>query len=257
MSEPFVIRRITLREIRLPMREAFRISSGTTQVRRICLLELRDTAGTSAWSECTAPEWPNYSPETIDTAWLAICEWLAPRVLGQELGGPEKIHTVLERGIRGHNMAKAAVEMGIWALSAERRRLSLAATLGGTREKIATGISLGIQSDPQTLGEAARRALDQGYRKIKCKIAPGADVEYLAAARRALGPEAPLMADANSAYTLDDADHLARLDEFGLLMIEQPLSSDDLVRHAELQKRLRTPICLDESITGLAKAEDM
>jgi O-succinylbenzoate synthase len=251
------IGKITLREIHLPLREAFRISSGMTSIRRILLLELADRDGVTAWAECTAAEWPNYSPETIDTAWHAITEWVVPRVLGREFAGPEEIHPALQRDFRGHNMAKAAVEMGGWALDAERRSVSLTAVLGGTRTKIATGISLGIQESPAALAEIAEQALSEGYRKIKCKIAPGADVEYIAATREALGPDAPLMADANSAYTLDDADHLAKLDEFGLLMIEQPLANDDIVRHAELQKRLKTPICLDESITGADKAEDM
>jgi O-succinylbenzoate synthase len=257
MSEPFRIRRITLREIRLPLRETFRISSGSTETRRICLLKLTDADGISAWAECTAGELPNYSPETIDTAWLAIAEWLAPRLLDRELRTPEEVHAVLERDLRGHNMAKAAVEMGAWALNAERRAVSLTAVLGGTRAKIATGISLGIQESPEALARAARDAAAQGYRRIKCKIAPGADLEYVASARKALGPGFPLMADANAAYTLEDAAQLAKLDQHELLMIEQPLASDDLVRHAELQRRMKTPICLDESITGVAKAEDM
>ena len=251
------IARITLREIRLPLRETFRISSGATSVRHILLLELSDPDGCTVWAECTAAERPNYSPETVDTAWLAITAWLAPRVLGRELEGPEKTYARLQRGIRGHNMAKAAVEMGVWALFAERASVSLAELLGGTRDKIATGISLGIQPDPSVLVERVRVAVAEGYRKIKCKIEPGADIEYIAAVREALGPHVPLMADANSAYTLDDADHLKQLDEFGLIMIEQPLANDDLVRHAELQKRLRTPVCLDESITDVDKAEDM
>ncbi len=251
------VTRITLREIRLPLREAFRISSGQTIRRRILLLELVDSDGLVAWSECTAAEHPNYSYETIDSAWLAISKWVAPRVLGRPVAEPADVNPILERDFRGHNMAKAAVEMGIWGLAAERAGVSLARLLGGTREKIATGISLGIQSDPAALAARAGAALAEGYRKVKCKIEPGADIEYIAAARQALGPEAPLMADANSAYRLEDADHLAQLDEFGLMMIEQPLANDDLVRHAELQKRLRTPICLDESITGVDRAEDM
>lgn len=257
MPDSFVITRITLREIRLPLKETFRISSGSISTRRILLLELQDADGVKAWAECTAGEGPYYSPETIDTAWLAISEWAAPRVLGREFAGPHELHPVLQRDFRGHNMAKAAVEMGAWGLAARRQGVSLAQLVGGRREQIATGISLGIQADPESLARVARDAHAQGYRKIKCKIAPGADIEYIAAARKALGPDVPLMADANSAYTLDDADHLARLDEFELLMIEQPLANDDLVRHAELQKRLRTPICLDESITGVDRAEDM
>jgi len=252
-----IIARIVLREIHLSLREAFRISSGQTSMRRILLLQLTDSDGVTTWSECTAGEQPNYSPETVDTAWLAVSEWVAPKVLGREFGGPEAISAQLDLDFRGHNMAKAAVEMGAWALAAERRGISLAKLLGGSRDKVATGISLGIQSDPETLAGVATRAFAEGYRKIKCKIAPGADVDYIAAAREALGPDGPLMADANSAYTPADADHLARLDDYGLVMIEQPLAHDDLLRHAELQKRLRTPICLDESITGVDRARDM
>ncbi len=252
-----IIARIVLREIHLSLREAFRISSGQTSIRRILLLQLTDGDGVTTWSECTAGEQPNYSPETIDTAWLAISEWVAPKVMGREFAGPEAISAQLDLDFRGHNMAKAAVEMGAWGLAAERRGISLAELLGGSRAKVATGISLGIQADPAALARVAARAAADGYRKIKCKIAPGADIEYIAAAREALGPDGPLMADANSAYTLADADYLARLDEYGLLMIEQPLGHDDLLRHAELQKHLRTPICLDESITGIDRARDM
>ena len=248
---------IELREIRLPLKEPFRISSGVCAERRICLLELRDGDGAAAWSECVAGEQPNYSPETIDTAWLAITEWLAPRVLGRRFGSPGEVHPELARGVVGHNMAKAAVEMGCWALAAERRGVPLAELLGGTRERIATGISLGIQASPEALVERARAAVAAGYRKVKLKIEPGADVAYVRAVRDALGPAAHLMADANSAYTLGDADHLAELDAFDLMMIEQPLAQDDLVRHAALQRRVRTPICLDEAITDVARAEDM
>jgi o-succinylbenzoate synthase len=256
-APPLRIDRITLREIRLPLREPFRISSGQTLERRICLLELHHPDGETAWSECVAGEEPNYSPETVDTAWHAIREWLAPRVLGRELGGPAAVHRRLEQGVRGHEMARAAVEMGAWGLAARLHGEPLARLIGGTRERIATGISLGIQPDPDTLVEKARSATDQGYRRIKIKIGPGADLQYVGAVREALGEEAPLMADANSAYTLADADHLARLDRFGLLMIEQPLAPDDLVRHAALQRRLLTPLCLDESITSPERAEDM
>ena len=251
------IQQITLREITLPLREPFRISSGEVTARRIVLLELRDADGAVGWSECVAFERPNYSPDTVDTAWHAITEWVAPRILGRPFEDPRDVFPVLERDVRGHLMAKAAVEMGMWVVAAERHRVPLARLLGGTREAIATGISLGIQRSPAALVERARAAVAEGYRKVKIKIEPGADVEYVAAVREALGPEAPLMADANNAYTLADADHLARLDGLGLMMIEQPLAWDDLVQHAELQRRLSTPICLDESITSLDRARDM
>ena len=249
--------RITLREIRMTLREPFEISSGRTTGRRILLLELEDADGTTTWSECVAGERPNFSAETIDTAWLALTEWIAPRTLGVSISHPNVIDGMLRRGIRGHPMAKAAVEMGAWSLWAERERTSLSRLLGGTRRSIATGISIGIQDSPQALVDKARGSLALGYRKVKIKIRPGADIEYIGAAREALGPDAPLMADANSAYTLSHAEHLADLDAYRLLMIEQPLAQDDLRRHAQLQDRLETPICLDESIPHAAAAEDM
>ena len=249
--------RITLREIRMPLREPFEISSGRTTERRILLLTLEDRDGTTAWSECVAGERPNYSAETIDTAWLAIRDWIAPRVLGAGIAHPTLLDERLRRAFRGHPMAKAAVEMGVWALWAEREGVSLARLLGGTQATIATGISIGIQESPGALVDRARAALEAGYRRIKIKIRPGADIEYIGAVRDTLGAAAPLMADANSAYTLAHADHLADLDAFGLLMIEQPLAQDDLRRHAQLQDRLATAICLDESIPHAAAAEDM
>lgn len=251
------IERIALREVRLALREPFRISSGICTERRIFLLELADADGTSVWAECVAGENPNYSPETVDTAWYAIKEWIAPRVLNRSLDGPEVVHDLLERDFRGHNMAKAAIEMGSWGLAAEKQRVPLSRLLGGTRDRVPTGISIGIQANPEALVERAKRALASGYRKIKLKIQPGSDVPFVKAVREALGREVHLMADANSAYTLADADHLQKLDAFDLIMLEQPLGRDDLIRHAELQRRMKTPICLDESITDVERAEDM
>ena len=249
--------RITLREIRLPLKEPFRISSGVVSERRICLLELHDTDGRSAWSECVAGEKPNYTAETIDTAWFAMREWVAPRVLGRDLPGPQVVQALLDHDFRGHRMAKAAVEMGCWALTSIILGVPLSKLLGGTRTRVATGISLGIQPTPEALVQRAAAACAQGYRKIKVKIEPGADIDYVRAVRAELGPSVHMMADANSAYTLADAEHLTQLDAFHLIMIEQPLGRDDLLRHAELQKRLSTPICLDESITSVDRAEDM
>ena len=248
---------ITLREIRLPLREAFATAHGTVTDRRILLLELRDGDGHHAWSECVALDEPSYFPDTVDTAAVAIREWIAPRVLGRAFHSPGELHLALESEIRGHQMARAAVEMGAWGLEAVGRGVSLAELLGGTRTKVETGVVLGIQASTETLIEKARRAVAQGYRRLKIKIRPGDDREPLRAIRQALGPELALWADANSAYTLADADHLARLDELDLQLIEQPLAWDDLRRHSELQKRLTTPICLDESITSLARVEDM
>ena len=252
-----VLDRIALREIRLGLKEPFRISSGVESERRILLVELSETDGARVWAECVAFARPNYSPETIDTAWLAIREWLAPRLLGRALPNAAAVQDVLAENIRGHNMAKAVLEMGCWALEAERDAVSLASKLGGTRTTVPTGISLGIQPAPDLLAERAVAAVAAGYNKIKLKIQPGQDVEYVRAVRAALGPDVEIMADANAAYTLDDADHLVRLDEFGLLMLEQPLGADDLLQLAELQRRMSTPLCLDESITDVKRARDM
>jgi O-succinylbenzoate synthase len=249
--------RLDLREIRLALREPFRISSGVVAERRILLVEAETVEGVRTWSECVAGEHPNYSSETIDTAWLALTEWIAPRMLGRDLPEPAAVYDILENDFRGHRMAKAAVEMGLWSLDALQAGQSLSRRLGGCRDRVGVGVSLGIQRSADALVQRAVAALAQGYHKIKLKIQPGADIEYVAAVRAALGSDAPLMVDANNAYTLADADHLAQLDGLDLLMIEQPLEHEDLVRHAELQRRLRTPICLDESITSVNRAEDM
>jgi O-succinylbenzoate synthase len=253
----FTLEEIRLREIHLELREPFQISSGTISTRRIFLLELRDASGASTWSECVAGPAPNYSPETVETAWTVIRQWIAPRLLGVRIASAADVAALLDRDFRGHEMAKGAVEMGCWGLEATIEGVPLAKLLGGFRERIATGISLGIQASPEALVERARQAIDDGYKKVKIKIKPGADLAYLEAARAALGDGAALMADANNAYTLDDVEHLTRFDDLGLIMIEQPLAWDDVVRHAQLQKQLKTPVCLDESITSLAKAEDM
>jgi O-succinylbenzoate synthase len=252
-----VVDRIVLREIRLPLREPFRISSGEMRERRILLCELFDSDGASAWSECVVDDAPNYSSETVDTAWPILTRFLAPRLLGRRIGAADEVFTLLDQDLRGHNMAKAVLEMGCWTLAATHAGEPLARFIGGTRTAVATGISLGIQLDVATLVAKAIAAVGAGYQKVKIKIAPGRDVEWIAAVRAALGDSAHLMADANNAYSLDDTDHLASLDDLGLMMIEQPLAWDDLVRHATLQKRLRTPICLDESITSLERAHDM
>jgi o-succinylbenzoate synthase len=251
------VERLVLREIALPLREPFRISSGVVSQRRILVLELHHGDGEIGWSECVAGEEPNYSYETIQTAELAIRAWLAPRVLGRAFAGPEAVSAALEVGVRGHHMSKAAVEMGMWELAARLRGVSLTRLLGGTRERVETGISIGIQETPAALVERAGAAVAAGYRRVKVKIRPGADLEYLRAVREALGPGVPLSVDANSAYTPDDLPLFREMDGLALAMIEQPLDCEDLVRHARLQAELRTPLCLDESITSVDRVEDM
>ena len=253
--------RVELREIRLPLVEPFRISSGVCTERRILLLRLEDASGVVGWSECVAGEQPNYSAETIDTAWLAIREWLAPRLLGVELARPGDADARLQANVVGHPMAKAALEMGTWDVAARLAGVPLARLLGGTRERVEVGISLGIQASPEALAERAARAKAEGYRRVKVKIEPGADVAYVAAAREAVGEGFPLSVDANSAYhvsfgAMDDLERLRELDAYGLAMIEQPLRQDDLLRHSWIARELATPICLDESITDVGRLED-
>ncbi len=248
--------RLTLREIRLPLKEPFQISSGTMTARRIVLVELEDASGATSWGECVADDAPNYLPDIVDSCWPILTRWVAPRILGQRFEAPGDVHAALERDFRGHNMAKAAVEMGMWGVEAERLGMPLARLIGGTRERVDVGISLGIQASPEALVEKVRGALAQGYRKVKIKIGRGRDVAFVRAARQAF-PDAPLMADANNAYTLDDIDTFVAMDDLGLMMFEQPLAWDDIVRHAELQRALKTPVCLDESITSLERAQDM
>ncbi len=250
------LRSITLHEIRLPLREPFVISSGVQHLRRIFLLELEDADGVTAWSECVAQEFPNYSAETIDTAWHAVSEWLGSIVLGKDVE-TSGVVALLNEHVRGHEMAKSSLEMGIWALEAEKSGRSLARLLGGIRERVPVGISLGIQANPSTLVEKVATCLDQGYQKIKLKIMPGADLDYVRAVRDEFGDAVPIAADANSAYRLSDLGSLQDLDELNLMMLEQPLQHDDLLRHADLQEKLATPICLDESISGIDRAEDM
>lgn len=262
--------RIELREIELPLTEAFRTSGGTVDKRRILLLELHDAAGLNTWSECVAESEPTYSPDTVDTCWLAISEWIAPLVIGEPFDSPEGVSPAIARRIRGHRMARAAVEMGIWALFAERADMSLAALLNersrardhGQRPRAAVeaGIAIGIQSRPEVLADRCIAAADEGYRRIRIKISPGADVDFVGAAHEAVAERIPLAADGNCAYSLENAEHLSTLeslDALGLSMIEQPLGADDLMQHATLQRCISTPLCLDESITGRERVAEM
>jgi O-succinylbenzoate synthase len=250
------LERLVLREVALSLKEAFRTSSATTHHRRILLVEAVDGDGAIGWGECVAEETPGYSAETVDTAWLAITAWVAPVVLGHRFEDPEEVFPAMGAAFRGHPMAKAAVEMALWDLEARRQSRPLAVLLGGARERVEAGISLGIQASPAVLGEKARSAVGEGYRRVKIKVAPGEDLAFAAAAREAVGEEFPLSLDANAAYTLGDLATLRDLDGLHPVMIEQPLDPDDLSGHARLQAALEAPICLDESITSVARAAD-
>jgi O-succinylbenzoate synthase len=229
------------------LKEKFEISTGGWDERRVLLLRMESEDG-ECWSECVAAEQPNYSYETPETAWHILTDFVLPAVVGMEFSNPESILEPMA-WIRGHPMALAAVEMGAWGLAATEEGVSLASLLGGTRSAVPVGVSVGLKgTDDELLAEVEKR-LSQGYKKIKLKIKPGRDVQMVGKIRDAF-PGAPLMADANSSYTLSEVDTLRELDGLGLMMLEQPLAYHDLREHALLQAQLETPICLDESIRG-------
>jgi o-succinylbenzoate synthase len=242
------IERLELRLIKLPLVHFFETSFGRIDDKHFILVRV-DGDGVTGYGECVAEVDPYYSAETNDTCWHIITDFIAPRLLGARFDHPRDVFPAL-KAIRGHNMAKAAVEMAAWDLYARQRREPLGRALGGTRDRIASGVSIGIQDSLEQLAANVERELAAGYRRIKIKIKPGWDVDAVRIVRQRFG-SIPLMVDANAAYTLADADHLARLDEFELMMIEQPLDYDDISDHAALQKRLKTPICLDESIKSV------
>ncbi len=247
-----IIESVELREIHLRLRERFEISSGGRQDRRILLLRLR-AQGLEGWSECVVGEDPGYSYETTDTAWHVLSDFLLPTLIGCDFTEPEDL-LLPTAWVRGHRMAKAAVEMAGWELEARRRGVSLASLLGGERDYVDVGVSVGLQPDDKTLLSKIEAYVDEGYSRIKIKIKPGRDIDMLRAVRNRF-PELPMMADANSAYTLADMPRLREFDELDLMMIEQPLAHDDYREHAILQAELETPICLDESIRSVGDAE--
>jgi O-succinylbenzoate synthase len=248
------IRTIELREIRLRLVHFFETSFGRTVERRIMLVRVVDADGAEGWGECTAGEGPFYSEEWIDSAWEVTRLFLAPMVLGQEVEGAGRVGGLMRRP-RGNRMAKASVETACWDLEARRAGVPLWRHLGGVRAEIPCGVSIGIQDTPEQLLEKIEKELAAGYQRIKIKIKPGWDVEAVERVRGTFG-NIPLQVDANAAYSLDDTDVLARLDPFGLLLIEQPLDYDDVMDHAVLQRRLKTPVCLDESIHTVRIARD-
>jgi o-succinylbenzoate synthase len=241
------IEEIVLREIRMRLRAPFETSFGVTQDRRILLLEVV-VDGISGWGEVTTIESPSYNSETTDTAWHVISEFIVPRLIGKSLTRAAEAAPVLA-AIRGHQMAKAGVENALWDAEAQLMEVPLATLLGGTLKEIACGVSLGIRETPEALVRKVAEELRCGYQRIKLKIKPGKDLDFVAAVRKEF-PRIRLSVDANSAYELKDTDHLKALDEFDLLMIEQPLQWDDIHSHAKLQSELRTAICLDECINN-------
>jgi O-succinylbenzoate synthase len=239
------IEAIELRELKMDLLHPFETSFARVTYQNFLVLRTW-VDGVPGWSECVADEGPFYSYETVATARHIIEDFIAPVVFSRDYAHPDEVMPSLDH-IRGHNMAKAAVEMGVWEAYARRDGRPLAAALGGTRTEIGSGVSIGIQTSVEALLDKIASELGQGYRRIKIKIKPGWDVRVAARVRERF-PETPLMVDANSAYRLEDAPLLKELDAFNLMMIEQPLAYDDLWDHARLQRQIATPVCLDESI---------
>jgi O-succinylbenzoate synthase len=235
----------------MPLVHFFETSFGRTYSRRILLLTAL-CEGVSGWSECVAGEEPYYSSEWIESAWLTITHYLAPAVLGRNLSSGRDC-AALFANVRGHRMAKAAVENAVWDADARGQNQPLWKLLGGSRKEIPCGVSIGIQDSVEQLLDKIQIELAAGYRRIKVKVKPGWDINVLEKIR-SLWADITLSCDANSAYSVDQVEHLRAFDQFNLLMIEQPLWDDDIFYHARLQKELRTAICLDESIVSARAA---
>ena len=246
------IEAITLREIRMPLVHFFETSFGRTTERRILLVTLHADVA-EGWGECVAGEDPFYSEESVDTAWYALEKYLGLALLGKSVAKGADVPALLER-VRGHRMAKGALENAVWDAEAQERGIPLWRLLGGTQQEIACGVSIGIQDSVDQLLGKIEMELAAGYRRIKVKCKPGWDVDVFEQIRRRW-PHILLSCDANSAYRLDQIDHLKQFDRFNLLMIEQPLWHDDFYFHAQLQKQLKTAICLDEAIHGRRDAQ--
>jgi O-succinylbenzoate synthase len=245
------IERAELRIVKLPMVRSFATSSSTKSHQSHILVKLH-AGGLVGWGECASPSDPYYCEETTETCWHILKDFLLPSVLGKPWATAEEL-TGRYAKLKRNNFAKAGLEMACWDLLAQAEGRPLHELLGGTRQEILSGVSLGVESRIEDLFALIDQYLGEGYRRIKLKIAPGKDVAVIARVRERY-PDVPLMADANSAYNLADAPTLKQLDQFNLMMIEQPLAHDDIVDHAALQAQLQTPICLDESIISVDDA---
>ncbi len=245
------IERISLHRLRMPLRAPFETSFGRIETRECILVQLY-ADGQIGLGECVADHQPGYSYETTGTAWHILEEFIAPMILKSGINDAADCHARLS-GIRGHQLAKAGVEMAVWDLLGKRSGRSLRSLLGGELEKVAVGVSVGLQESPAKLVGQVGKYMSEGYKRVKIKIKPGRDVQDTLAVRNAY-PNLRLQVDANSAYSLDTAKSLKPLDGMNLLMIEQPLFEDDIWDHAKLQAQLQTPLCLDESITSARHA---
>ncbi|WP_017755155.1 o-succinylbenzoate synthase [Calidifontibacillus oryziterrae] len=240
------IKEVVLRHLKMKLKFDFTTSFGTFREKEFILLEAKDEQGRSGWGESVAFMSPWYNEETLKTNWHLLEDFLIPEVLRTNIEHPDEINKMFS-AIRKNNMAKSTIEGAIWDLYSQRTGQSLASALGGTKKQIEVGISIGIQEKVEDLLKIIEQAVNDGYKRIKVKIKPGWDIEVLREIRKHF-PTIPLMADANSAYRLNDIHRLKALDEFHLTMVEQPLASDDIIDHATLQRQIETPVCLDESI---------
>jgi o-succinylbenzoate synthase len=247
------IKALTLREIHLKLVAPFETSMDRVTDRRILLAQIHTDNDISGWGECTAGETPYYCPEDTETAWHILTEYLWPRLKGRELASAADVWPLFEQ-VRGHNMAKGAVETAVWDAEAKLKNIPLWKLLGGERQEIACGVSIGIKDSLDELSATVKKELAAGYQRIKIKIKPGRDVASVQRLRQDF-PSIKLMVDANSAYRAEDLPLLQNLDSYYLMMIEQPLGWDDLFGHVAIQKSLQTPICLDECIHTYEQAE--
>ena len=247
------LEKIELREIEMPLKTRFETSFGVTTKRRIIIIRVFDRDGASGWGECTAMEHPFYNHETVDTSWSIISKFIAPMLASADISSAVEVGDALA-AIQDNRMAIGAVETAVWDLEAKKANVPLWQHLGGTKREITCGVSIGLQKSPEILLEKVACEVESGYQRIKLKIKPGQDIEFVSFVRSHF-PDITLSVDANSAYELErDIELFKKLDECNLLMIEQPLAAGDLVDHAKLQKHLKTPVCLDESITSLMNA---
>jgi O-succinylbenzoate synthase len=246
------IENVTLREIQMPLVHFFETSFGRVYSRRILLVSV-DSDGVRGWGECVAGEDPFYSPEWIETAWATMKHYLVPSLLSGEVRSGRDCPSLFAK-VRGHRMAKAGLENAVWDAEAHQKQQPLWKLLGGSKREIACGVSIGIQDSPEQLLEKVATELAAGYRRIKIKVKPGWDLNVLEKIRSRWA-DILLSVDANSAYTLDETEHLRKFDAFNLLMMEQPLWDDEIYLHARLQKAIKTSICLDESIHHARSAD--
>ncbi|HEY4551798.1 MAG TPA: o-succinylbenzoate synthase [Bacillaceae bacterium] len=247
-----IIKEVIVRQLKMNMKFDFTTSFGTIKDKEFLLVEVKDEDGNTGWGESGAFHAPWYNEETIQTNWHMLEDFFIPDLLHKQIEHPEEVSDILSR-YRRNNIAKGAIEGAVWDLYAKRKGIPLAKALGGEKSKIEVGISIGIQDTVEDLLRVIDTHVKEGYKRMKVKIKPGWDVDVIRQIREKF-PDVPLMADANSAYTLDDIGLLKQLDEFNLMMIEQPLAEDDIIDHAKLQKEIATPICLDESIHSFEDA---